>query len=628
MILLLLAAIVSVFFSEDKPLTLFGGSAGIAGTLAFVVMYFFASQTRPVGRALAPMKILFLSAAILTFFQYFSLFDVGKGIIPILGLQELAMFLAVLSVFLIGRGAFGLLPDLALLAAFLGVLVLENSGAAWMVLFAGLCASLFMSLWNRVRLKETLSIKRLLLPLVIAMAALIFLLSPTILRQSQARQLELGTAYSWSIAFQAVTDNIKQAFFGLGPGTSRIAISLYKPAEFNQTPVWQTRFEELSNHATTITAAMGLLGAFAWFFLFGVFLLFAFFLRSPFFAAGVALLAAEFVFLGSLLLLFTAATVLGLGAATFEKVNYPMVLSLKRFFEVNLAFRFLSFLLAVGFIAALNFSVNSIRAEMRFQKAKQTNDLELGLSAKKLNPGHTDYMIFAGTRSFELAKSAAETSSADSATKSLLSFQVQEAIDMLQSATLISPKRVEAWEALGKVYEEISFAKGALDWAVLAFQRARDLEPTNPLLYTKESSLLIKKENLLEARKAIDKALSLKPDLKEALLENALLLEKEGKAGEALKVMKELAFRVPQDTKVLVQLGRLYFNRNDISKAVEQFKQVLLLDPRNSDAHFSLALALEKQGKIKEAIKELELVLDLNPEREEVRLKLEELKKK
>jgi len=140
--------------------------------------------------------------------------------------------------------------------------------------------------------------------------------------------------------------------------------------------------------------------------------------------------------------------------------------------------------------------------------------------------------------------------------------------------------------------------------------------------------LLRKKEKLSEARKALNKALSLQPNLKEALLENILLLEQEGKKEQALSVAKELILRFPNDTKILFELGRMYFNNQEWKIAAAKFEQLLKLEPNNSDARYSLALALEKQGDKKGAIRELERVLELNPGKEEVLQELEELKKR
>ena len=264
---------------------------------------------------------------------------------------------------------------------------------------------------------------------------------------------------------------------------------------------------------------------------------------------------------------------------------------------------------------------------MLYAKSLKTNDENFVLKAQELNPKQTDYKLFAGTLLFEkvLKETENKEKQQDAA---ILSLRVQQALALLQEASNLSPKRVEVWEALGRVYGEISFAPGALDWASQSLERAISLEPANPLLYTRQSALLRKKEKLSEARQALNKALSLQPNLKEALLENILLLEQEGKKEQALSVAKELILRFPNDTKILFELGRMYFNNQEWKIAAAKFEQLLKLEPNNSDARYSLALALEKQGDKKGAIRELERVLELNPGKEEVLQELEELKKR
>ena len=634
LLLLLLVTGASFFFSEDTPYSLFGTQGrfhdGIMGTLGFAVMYFFVTQAlaQKEGKEQAfpwqnAMRVFVGAGAVLALLQYAALFKVENA--NVFPLETLVLLFAVLAVFLIGRGGmvFGFVPDILLLVSFLGLLFLSSSFSAWLVLFLGLCTSLFVSVWNRVRLKEPFSLGKLWLPLGLAVFSLVFLWAFIPKEYSLEK---LSSSASWNIAWNTGTDSLKNAFIGSGPGTSQIAISQFRSEETNKgSPFF--RFEELENHASQVLAAMGFLGAFAWALVFLVFLLFAFFLRSPFLAMGFGLFASQFFFPSSTLMLFVSALVLGLGASTLGKLNYSLVLSLKKFFEVRVAF----FALLAVFLGLIIFygpwMQRWFSSDMLYAKSLKTNDENFVLKAQELNPKQTDYKLFAGTLLFEkvLKETENKEKQQDAA---ILSLRVQQALALLQEASNLSPKRVEVWEALGRVYGEISFAPGALDWASQSLERAIMLEPVNPLLYTRQSALLRKKEKLSEARKALNKALSLQPNLKEALLENILLLEQEGKKEQALSVAKELILRFPNDTKILFELGRMYFNNQEWKIAAAKFEQLLKLEPNNSDARYSLALALEKQGDKKGAIRELERVLELNPGKEEVLQELEELKKR
>jgi len=69
----------------------------------------------------------------------------------------------------------------------------------------------------------------------------------------------------------------------------------------------------------------------------------------------------------------------------------------------------------------------------------------------------------------------------------------------------------------------------------------------------------------------------------------------------------------------------------DVSKepnAEEKFKQVLKDVPNHSNAHYSLGVVYFRQKKYKESLKEFETVLEMNPNNEDVKAKIEEVKKK
>src|SRR3989338_9996504 len=101
------------------------------------------------------------------------------------------------------------------------------------------------------------------------------------------------------------------------------------------------------------------------------------------------------------LMLFVSALMLGLGASTLGKLNYSLVLSLKKFFEVRVAF----FALLAVFLGLIIFygpwMQRWFSSDMLYAKSLKTNDENFVLKAQELNPKQTDYKLFAGTLLFE-----------------------------------------------------------------------------------------------------------------------------------------------------------------------------------------------------------------------------------
>src|SRR3989344_1280708 len=227
-LLLLLVTGASFFFSEDTPYSLFGAQGrsyeGILGILGFSLMYFFVTQSfagkQKEGQTLRggsdppklwqnAMRAFVGAGAILALLQYVSLFKVENA--NVFPLETLVLLFAVLAVFLVGRGGamFGFIPDVFLLAGFLGLRFLSGSFSAWLVLFAGLCVSLLLNVWNRVRLKEPFSLGKLWLSLGLAVFSLVFLWAFIPKEYSLEK---LSSSASWNIAWNTGTDSLKNAF--------------------------------------------------------------------------------------------------------------------------------------------------------------------------------------------------------------------------------------------------------------------------------------------------------------------------------------------------------------------------------------------------------------------------------
>ena len=71
----------------------------------------------------------------------------------------------------------------------------------------------------------------------------------------------LGSAISWNTSLNTVTSNFKNAFLGSGTGTWHYVFSKFKPIEFNNSVLWQIRFDRAGNYITELIATSGILGS-------------------------------------------------------------------------------------------------------------------------------------------------------------------------------------------------------------------------------------------------------------------------------------------------------------------------------------------------------------------------------
>jgi TolB-like protein/tetratricopeptide (TPR) repeat protein len=189
-------------------------------------------------------------------------------------------------------------------------------------------------------------------------------------------------------------------------------------------------------------------------------------------------------------------------------------------------------------------------------------------------------------------------------------------------------KNVEAHEAYlqGRFFINRHSEKET-DQARAAFQRATQLDPKFALAwaglaqthvwdcnYATEGGQKSFNAHLAAAREAVERALSLEPDLPDALFARATIetnFDYNWK-GAAETLRKALAL-APQDPTLLMWAGNLAGARGEKTQSLEFNRQAVALDPVNAQAREFLASGLSVTGKQEEARTEYARAIELNP---------------
>lgn len=681
-LIFLLVAILSAIFSVDKSSSIFGFygrfSNGLVGFLGLGVLYFLlTNNVKDVKGELKDVKgvlrVFLISVFFVILISYLSIFGIWQKLssnLPPLMLQKtfnpvsgslegLAIFLAVVVVLLVGmilvrddkgekgilRGVKGLV--LYLLSIFaLGLLVLIDFSLAWLVILFSLGIFLIFSLTTRIFRED---VNRLLLVMVLLAISAFFLVINTssfgkLDIFNFPRELVLNQEMSWKVALGSATDDIRAVFLGSGIGTYHYDFAKFKPYDFNQSPLWQIRYDRAGNYLSELLATLGFLGLLSYLILIGLFLLVSWFLlgdvkgelrdvkgvQLPLLMTFFALLISQFVYYQNTVLAFTFWFILGLAAISWQKSIPEKTISLKNFPEINLVFSSLLVFFCLVVLLSYYFGFRFYLADINYLKAQLIppgeERIKILEKAVSLNPGLSVYQIvlartYLSQISAETGKPLAEQDAAK------IQNLVAKAIDKAKRASELSPNNVAGWETLGMIYREIRpLAGGASDWAVKSFQKAIELEPKNPVLYTELGKLYSVSEPQ-KARENFARAKKLKSDYLDSQIQDALTYEAEQNLDEAIKRLEEVVKNYPLIIESKFQLGRLYFNSNRIDDAISQFEDVLFLFPQHSNSLYSLGLAYAKKGEKEKAISYFERVLQLNPANQEVINKIQELKK-
>ncbi|MFH1180976.1 MAG: tetratricopeptide repeat protein [bacterium] len=674
----LLVAVLSAVFSVDKLSSLFGFygrfSDSLIGLLSLGVLYFVI--TNNVGCPEAKprketdsqkigvnglLKAFLYSSFFAIIISYLSVFDVWSKIsagakvpMPLIMFQRyfntlsgsmegLAVFLSVVAVLLTGlilisKWSLKQLGYWLPLAAILSLLVIVDYEPAWLILAVSFILFLTFALWKRL-FKE--NVNKLLLPIILTIIAIFGMTSgiQKIAFFNLPQEQTLGQKTSWQVALGVATENAKSGFLGSGVGTFSYDFTKEKPVGFNQSQLWQIRFDRAGSHLAEILGTMGFLGFLSWLGLAGMFLLISYFLINsqklsalPFLMALAALITSQMFYYQNTALAFSFWLVLGLGAVNWQKTISTKTFSFKDFPELNLIFTTLLIIVFLGVGVVFYWGQRFYSADKSFFQAQiaasgqsQSDLLE---KAVKLNPLQPQYWA---VLSRIYLRQVREDVQKELTSQEQLQLQVKiaRAIEAAKIATELGPSQVAAYETLAMVYRDIGFMPGAKDWAEKSFEKAIELEPTNPVLRTELAKFWLagSADDIAKMKEALAEVKKLKPDYPDALFLEAEIYEKEGDLPKAVAIMEGLALDYSFDTDILFRLGQLYFNNRQTDDSVAIFQRIVTLVSNHSNALYSLGLAYQVKGQEAEAIKYFEKVLELNPDNQEVKELIKELNK-
>jgi len=692
--------ILSAVFSIDKVSSWFGFygrfSDSVAGLLALCLMYFVVVNNLW-RNSLSLKKILrlFLCASgIAILAAYFSIFGLwGKipGLPQIMSFQSfnpvsgslegLTIFLVVMIGLVIGMllqrivnkeqrtKLFTVYCSLFILLATV-LLALVDFWAAWLVLGITMLFLLILAFLTRL-FKERVNL--LILPIILLLISVTGL-SGLLTNAKGATGLDfLGTPLPQEIILDFQTartitwQTIKQEpVFGSGPGTFLANFAEFKPIEFNQNRFWNVRFDKGPSQLLEMVGTAGLLGILSYLLVVGIFLLIMFLslekfrklrsetsIKTPtpkfhFLAlllGWLALLVAQFVYLQNTVLAFCFWFFMALAIVVWQGIqgNLPKKInfSFKKLPEVGLVLNVFLLLLVFALLGLFYMAGRFYWAEIKFrQTAADNQQLVQNLEkAVNLNKYRENYRR-ALSQIYLINAWAEARKPAEEQNIQLLQALAAGTIQQARLVSLLSPNLVTAWENLGAIYRDSQgLVGGTLPFALEAFTRATELEPTNPFFFRERCRL-----NLVSQEKDWDetvgycqKAIDLKSDYLDAHIQLALVYEQKGDLEEALRQLREILDKLKgvsfqrgsalagAAAEIYFQLGRVNFNLEQISEAVNMFEQSVIVMPEYANARYALALSYQTIGRAEDALIQFQIVNQLVPGNEDVLARIQQL---
>ena len=663
--ILLVVYIFAVIFSLSTYGSFWGWplnvSSGFLTLLFFVFLYFLIANVFTKKEEIFRLLLALVSSGFISaIFGGLQLF--GKFILPwdfarvisfntIGTVNSLAVFLAILlpliiTLQLIAKKWMRLMLAIFALAMLVS-LVLINFWVAWLVLIAG-AAILFIFQMLNIKGNRAGGIQLSMALLIIALFFLIFRVSLPGLPQTP---FEVSPSQGAEISI-AKSSLAKSPILGTGPGTFVYNFSKFKSKDLNQTIFWNVRFVSGASEILDKLITTGILGILS---LFSIFVMF-FWLGFRYLREKAKETTDRIPFL------LTLGVFSAFGGQVISQIFYPANFSLALVFWILLAafvaldkrkiksweigpgsslairISFCLVLILIFGIGLLFFGSQKYMAEIKYvqglrdwQQGKTEDAISRLKEAINLNSSLDVYwrdisQLYLVRLDELLQRSDLKTEEMASQNQILIT----GAINAAKEATTLNEANVANWNVRGFIYRNMmGIVGGAGDWALNSYQKAIELEPANPYIFTEIGRVYLskfdleegqgKEENLRLASENFEKSLSLKEDYAPAHFQMAMIYVREGKTEEAIEKLGAVKQAAPLDTGLAFQLGVIYYNDNQFDKAKAEFLRAIGLDGNYSNARYLLGLIYDKEGDKKGAILQFESIEKLNPQNQEVK---------
>ena len=685
-VILLLGMSLAAFFSADVYASIFGAYRSMSQPLlalaSLVLLYFLLQQIiATTKKAVSLLWLLISSVAAIEIAVIILLFGLGKNFgdmpgrllqLAVGAWEEIAIITAVYIVLL-----FGLLHTRGkqivfarrwqvwlghfLLAISLLVLLVVNFIPAWWIMLAGVITVLSINKFlkpnpptdkklNSQSVEKTVGakFKKLLWPIIILFFGINFLLSYYIAGSEQSTtdkmlaRLQSDYTESVHVASRAI---VAKPLFGYGPETFNHVFSLWRSPSLNQTDHWYARFTGGASYIIELLATTGLVGSGIYLFFIAA-IIFSIYkrLRGYDFSdqsiglsiglagAIIALIAAQFIYAVNITLLFLLWFLLGLFMAV-PKMAKPepteIIISLEKNQRIWQVILLVVFIGCAGWLMSLGSPVRYVLAEHYWIKSQNNinqaeQQEELLLKAINLNPRRYQYRV--NLAKFYLRQTLEEFSgSVRIEDFSQVEKTLNQSINWAKAAIVEAPFAVITYETLGMIYSAISdYSSDSEFLAALAYVKALELEPTNPVLAAELAKAYERAGETAKAITAYERVLELKADYYEAGINLAKLYSSQERGVEAIAILERLE-KINPTLDLFYEQGRIYFNQGDWDEAIIKFQEVINISPNHANALYSIALALIELEQNDEALSYLRRVAALNPDNQEVKDKIGEL---
>lgn len=591
LLLLLVAILISTWFSESRNTAIYGNFPRVHGSavawVTYILLYFVTvSHLRNLAQIKTFIYVLMGSAVVvsaLTLLSFFSIFmplDFAKAVnftptgssFSTIAFLLLLLPLPLMSI--IKPNKYVPMPAAIALAVLFSVTIaLIGSIPTYVALLLVYALCFFVNKPSQVKK----SIAMFLIPVVVTALTLLLAYAPLpgglnglrTLETNFPKEVQLPLAVSWKVSVSAFRDAPIQ---GTGPSTYLYNFTSYKPLEFNQLPFWNVSFDTAANEFLQTLGTLGILGVLALIFICLVILNNIRKNLSVTSAANkdneekdsstsivlpalaisgivsIILLAIHTTTLVSLVVTLLIFAALMVSQKTIREKEIALSMGIKASTSDNKQFDlfpviiFIVFL--VGAVPLMMQTYRAVAADFYHRQALANAATNGSLTyqnlqrAESLNPNIDLYRVDMAQTNFALADALAAQKgpTKDNPNGTLTNEDIQtiqtllsQAINEARTSVALSPRSSRNWEVLALIYRNITgVAQNALLFSLDSYGRAIQRDPLNPVLRVNVGSIYYSIRNYDLAIRFFSDAANLKPDYANAYFNLAIALRDKG----------------------------------------------------------------------------------------------------
>lgn len=495
-------------------------------------------------------------------------------------------------------------------------LVVLNGFTFWPAAIVGIVIVLMFFLSKVIKITSS----NLIIPISVFALLIIFLVlgNFNIVNLKLPTEVGLSRSASWQIAKSSI---VKDPVFGSGPSTFDYSFSHYKNIKFNDSSLWNVRFDSSAGILSELIANVGSLGTLAFILIILISLSISFIsliknnavknndsdlqpVLLALFASFITIIILALLFsLNSSLILISV--IISILTVSVSIMTYP-----ERFQSVSLTFRaspkyalalaaiFLT--ISAGVVILFTIGIKTYLADIYAMKSVKVEGLDQKINylskSVQLAPYRDIYYINLANNYMAKANQEASGGKNQAIIESALSL----AIDNGKKAVEIAPNNVANNEALALIYENASFyTRGALEWAENLYKKTMELDSNSPVPYLRMALIDMARANaetdkgeqenyFNEAIKKYDEAIAKKADFDAAYYGKGVAYEKLGKTDEAIEQLKKAVITTKDNVNYRFELGRMFFNRGVSKTNLEQNASADITKGENKEGELSV----------------------------------------